>query len=177
MSKAIELARKLNALAKRGDKGERDNAAQLLRNLLRKTGLRMEDVEGETLREVSFAYRSAEDRRLVAQVLGSIIPHDRNVYSTKNRKRLYAMLSCAEQVEAFVKIPHYRKLFKREQNAFFQAFLLANDLYAKRAPGERTEHEPTEAEIEEWNRWRAMAQGIRKDIPAKRLERPEKLTA
>lgn len=177
MNKVIELARKLNALAKRGDKGERDNATQLLHNLLRKTGLRLEDIEGDTLRELSFPFRSEEDRKLVGQVLASIVPHDRPVCLLKRNKTLLVLLTVAEEVEARVKVPHYRKLFKSEKALFFQAFIRANDLYRKSDPNEQPDRLPTDEEIEEWRRIAAMAQGIRKDTPTKRLERPEKLTA
>ena len=54
MSKNIELAKKLKALADKGIGGEKSNAEAMLNNLMKKHNITIEEIEGEKLMDFFF---------------------------------------------------------------------------------------------------------------------------
>jgi hypothetical protein len=139
MSKHIELAKKLKALADKGVGGEKLNAEKMLNSLLKKHNLTIEDIEGEKTDNYFFKLKKEEDERLWSQIVKSVNP-DINCYGelpAKEVRRLkmdgnyFITSTLAEYIEIEAKFNIYKRLYKEELNVFYHAFCTANDILVK----------------------------------------------
>lgn len=178
MTREEERAQKLLALVKRGVGGEVANADKLLQRLLRRTGIRLEDIDDERQVRRMFTFTTKEHRMFVLQCIASVIGSTGRSYTTKRGERgtLYVELNTAEHLECDIRIEHYWSAWKREREAFYDAFIQANRLFAKNSKSA----EPVVLSPEELKRIRRIMElmdAARVEGPHKLLERPEKLTA
>ena len=160
MSKALELAKKLKALADRGEGGEKVNAQMQLERIIKLHGITIEQVEGEEKKWAYFKV-SKTNRSLFIQVVSSVL-NEVKTYSDSNRKG-YVVLNCtaAESIEIRFKFDFYWKLYQEELDIFYTAFIHKNDIYH---PNGRTLN-PTElsqSELERLQRVKDMVRGIKK---------------
>ena len=177
MEKHIELLKKLKAHADRGEGGEKLNAQKLFDTLLQKYGLTIEDIEGE---KVEYYYFKAHG--IYATLLHQImkrVNYDLKVgkLSAKRVKALGVpggqVVKCtvAEYIEIEQMFEVYKKLYKKENDVFYLAFLTANDLLIKPPKSEaKTTKDLTPEELKEWMRVQSMASKIKKETIRKRLE-------
>lgn len=135
MSKHIELAKKLKALADRGIDGEKLNAERMLQALLKKHNLTIIDIEGEKTDNYFFKLKGNE-RQLWYQIVKSVNADIKcyGEFPKKDIKRLemdgnYCITSTlAEYIEIEAKFSIYKRLYEEELNIFYHAFCTANDL-------------------------------------------------
>lgn len=72
MSKIIELAKKLKALADRGEGGEKVNAENKLQQLIKKYGITTEEIEGEQQHDYFFKIKTTRERKLWMQIVALV---------------------------------------------------------------------------------------------------------
>lgn len=167
MSKHIELAKKLKALADKGIGGEKINAEKMLTDLLKKHNLTIEEIEGEKQEDYFFTI-SENDWKLWYQIVKKVNyeikvygPFPDNVQKQHGLNGNY-MISCSASnyIEIEAKNDFYQRLFNEELDFFSSAFIQANDLEVDR-PGK----EAPELSREDYNqliRVRDMADKIKK---------------
>jgi len=172
--KLIDLARKVRELAEKGIDGERDAAQKALERILKKSGLTIEDIEGEEKNRCYFSYRTANEENLLHQVIGSVTKESSyTVPANGNTKRVGYMMTVAERVEAELKYEIYRKLLKEEYEIFYHAFVQKNRIY--HPEGTTTDiSEMTPEEKAKLRRIAEMADSIKKAQIHKQLTATER---
>lgn len=176
MSKHLELAKKLKALADRGIGGEKINAEKMLANLLLKHNLTIEDIEGEKTFEYFFKLKP-EDVMIWSQIVGHVnakIPKYGEFLKMDVKAFKLAgnyMINCtpAEYIEIECMLGIYPELYKRELKIFNSAFCHANDLLIK-TDNKREITDLSKEELERILRIRAMASKIKSETFRKQLQ-------
>lgn len=142
-NKIIELAKKLHALAERGEGGEKANAEKVLRAFMAKHGITIETIIGEKRTWREFKAKGKDKQQFLIQTVASVIGD----FSYKqDRETFYIELTDAEFIEIDAKYEFYWKAYKEELDLFYQAFVQKNRLW-KKPSGERTqENKPLTAE-------------------------------
>lgn len=170
MSKYIELAKKLKALADRGIGGEKYNAERKLKELMRKHHLTMEDVEGEKENYYEIKNITSEKRLLFTQVCYHVLGKK---YRERGQKRdkniIYVLCTLAEGMEVEAKFNFFWKLYKDELSVFYEAFISKNDIYATDVKS-KNESDLSEEEFTKHMRVAAMASSIKKGQFQKQLK-------
>jgi hypothetical protein len=150
--KTIERMRKLLELARRGVGGEAANAERFLHKLLAKHGMTLSDITASDQKriEVSFKYRTDEDRKLLVQIISKVL--DSSEYTTwkvRGKRVLIVNLTPAEHAEVLmhhaVMVPALEAHMKRAMMAFIQV----NQIYpstSREAKGPRKPMEKEELE-------------------------------
>jgi hypothetical protein len=136
MSKYIELAKKLKALAEKGVGGEKWNAQKMLNSLLKKHNLTMEDIEGEKTDNYFFNIKQKADERLWIQITKSVnseikcygkLPQ-KEISRLKLKGNYFITCTLSEYIEIEAKYNIYRRLYEEESNVFYHAFCTANGI-------------------------------------------------
>lgn len=177
MTKQIELAKKLKALAERGVGGEKENAEAMLKSFMLKHGLRMEDIDGEKIDKYFFKIEKTEKAlsRLFQQIVARV-NKDINVYGnipvkTINKYKLkgnfFIECTVAEYVEIEAMYSFYKVLYAAELKVFYSAFVQANDLGVR---GNTTTAELSPEELKQWKRANDMASTIKSKSFRKQLQ-------
>lgn len=176
MEKHIQILKKLKALAERGIDGEKVNAEKILQKMLLKYNLTIEDIEGEKQQDYFFKAKGINEK-LIYQI-AKRINYDLKVYSFPPDKvklhnltgNIIVECTAAEFIEIDQMFDVYKKLYKKENDLFFVAFLKANDLLT-RPPKEKQKHisDLNPQELEEWTRLSEMATTIKKETIRKQL--------
>ena len=175
MSKHIELARKLKALAEKGVGGEKANAERMLSEFLQRHDLSEQDLEDEVVNRY-FLNMTDDTGKLWIQVIRRV---NRSIpiygkYTAKIIKELRLtgnyMIKCtvAEYVEIEVMYETYSRLLKKEYEVFFRAFCTANDLLIAAGPDD---NKATPEELAEQRRANQMASTIKSETHRKQLEK------
>jgi len=181
MSKQIELLKKIQELANRGEGGEALNAKTLLDAMLKKHNLTLEDLEGD---KVEYHYmkidpKKKDDIRFLHQVIKSVNYHLKlYILPAKKVKEFRTKGNCliectiAQFIEIEQKYTVFHKLFKKEYEVFFTAFCKANDLLIT-SPESKSFSDLTLEEQEEWQRINKMSQNIKSETINKQLSCPK----
>ena len=167
MSKGTELLKKLKALADQGIGGEKVNAQRILNNLLKKEGLLLTDLEDEEVRIHYFKVRKMY-RRLFYQIVGSIRGESVGWKRRDLRGKIGIECNQLEVIEIQAKYNFYLRLYKKEMEVFFAAFIGVYSLYEK-GKG-RDWSELTEEEKDLIDKAGKMAQGITKENYHKQIK-------
>ena len=141
MSKYLELARKINELAKRGVGGERDAAEIQLKKLMAKHGITMLEIEGEKEEEYRVKCEK-EDYKFFCQVVGSVRG---SVCAHHSLGYAYFDCTAAEFAEIEIKFKFYRVRLKDTMQAAYSAFIAVNELYKFETEEEKQERWKREA--------------------------------
>ncbi len=127
--KQVELAKKLNELAKRGVGGEKTNAAAMLEKLMRKYNLKIEDFDHEQRKERRFKYQN-KTKKLFIQICLKVIGSKVEFYKYRGEKGNYSIINCNEfeyiQIKEYYEF--YSKLLTQELKRFEKAFIMKNNL-------------------------------------------------
>ena len=178
-TKVHELARKLLELVRRGVGGEAANADQMLQRMMRKHGIRIEDIDDDSRLRRTFHFKSKEQKTFTLQCIASVIG-SKGHYTTARgvRGELYVDLTTAEHLECAIRVDHYWRLWVKEREAFYDAYIQANKLFAKFDPEGTEREQPMSAEeLEKLRRTLELMGSAKVLSPQRMLERPEKLTA
>lgn len=129
MDNIINLAKKLKALSEKGVGGEKVNADRMLKRMMAKHGLTIEDVEGE---KTNYAYFKVNliQAQIFGQIVSSVLGSKFSTYTDK-RKRGYRLLliTATQAIEIEMKYSFYWKLYKDELEIFRHAFIATNNIY------------------------------------------------
>lgn len=145
----LEKAKKIQALALHGERGEKIAAERLLARIMNQYGISAEELD-DTRRELAwFRFKTPIEERLLNQVIYSVIG-DRPVYEERNRKtkRKYkhtgAEVTAAERVEIGLAYEFYKDAFESELERFLHAFVQKNNIFP---PAEIARKDPPGEEI------------------------------
>lgn len=144
-TKAIEVAKKIAALAEKGSTpGERNAAKNLLHDFLKKNGLTLSDLESEIKRSRTFFLEKGNEEKATffAQVFRNVVGYDRDLntlteYGRKSNrlkpgKYFVVEITDAEYLEIDAKFRLYWNHWEKERKFFYSAFIQENELYTKR---------------------------------------------
>lgn len=90
MSKCLDLAKKLKALADRGVGGEKINAEVKLRELMDKHGFTMLDIEGDKVDYHKFKVMPGYTK-LFAQIVVTIVGKGYDIFSERGKKNVLVL--------------------------------------------------------------------------------------
>lgn len=150
MSKYLDLAKKLQALADRGIGGEKINAEKKLRELMAKHNISEFDLSDDKIEEFFFKIEDKEEKTILYQ-LTKLINKDIKVYFwDKKEIRKYKFKGNVEidttklnYIRIAYEFPIYVREYKKAKELLMYAFLRKNNLLLPRSE----ENEPTEEEI------------------------------
>lgn len=169
-TKLIELAKKLKALADRGVGGEKDNAARMLKQLMAKHGISEADVNGKELHTYRCRIKNG-DYKLFRQIVFNVVGKNVSVWTVQSS--LYEITTdAASFMEIQFKFKFYLSAYRKEEQIFYKAFIMTNQLYVKQADGEelRSVDDLTPQEKEDWWKAQQMAGGLTKHHFHKQLK-------
>lgn len=139
MSKELELAKKLKALADKGIGGEKINAEEMLQKLLKKHNISIEDLENDNIEEFFFVipeklhfkilWQITKNLNMAIKCYGEFTKKLIKDYNLAGNYSIHCTNS--EYIEIEAKYSFYLELFKSESEIFFSAFIQANDLGIK----------------------------------------------
>lgn len=168
------LAKKLKELAERGIGGEKQNAEEKLKTIMRKYKLTPEMLDANLTTERAIECPK-EDRLMVIQIISSVIGKNRLTSATQTKKAigkkhyLFVELNELEYIEIREKIGFYIPKLKTDMELFRLAFIEKNELYNK--PDDSSPHKfPTPKEIEEMDKVRKLMYGMEKHQFHKTIE-------
>ena len=165
MSKYIELAKKLKALAERGIDGEKQTAEKMLSALLKKHKITIEEIEDEKLEKYYFKLETGEHdlwHQIIKQVNYYIKCYGE--FPKKLIKELELggnyMIECTatNYIEIEAKYSFYKRLYNDELDIFYSAFLKANDLLVDNPNKKDNGSEMSIADVnmEDYKKWKRI---------------------
>ena len=155
-SKILDLAKKINELAKRGEDGERENAIAKLETLMNKYQITLVDIEEEIRTVRKFTISAAREKSLLLQIAVSV---NDNLTYVQRKYSLYFNLTPSEFIEMDFKWETYRAAFEKEYAVFYSAFINKNNIFNPKCKSKDWD-ELTSEEKEFYRRVQGMAQNI-----------------
>lgn len=170
--KQIALAKKLQALAERGEGGEKTTAAKKLQKMLDENGITSLSELTEDKREYTlFSYNGKAEEKLLYQVFYKVLGHnsDRTSYRTQGkRQKIGIYCTRAEKIEIELEFEFYRNILQNEIMDFVAAFIQAQGIFPDDAP--EGDDEFTERDL----KIGLMAAGIEKKTRHQMIEQKER---
>ena len=169
MSKFIELAKKLKALAEQGVGGEKVNAEIKLRALMQKHNISMSDIEEPVLVERVFIIPD-KYRRLFMYIVMNVCG-DVSIYkSSRKRTAFFVEMSAEDYILVTQKFDFYSKAYEQKLKVFLRSFIMANDLFMKINDDDEDPPESLNSMSDEYLEALEMASKIKKDVFFKQLK-------
>lgn len=129
---------KLLVLSRRGIGGEKKNANQMLRAMLKKYGLTLLDIESEKEEMYWFKWRDEFDHKLLDQIMYRILGKDAPTWtSSKKRKQLGVMVTPTCMIEIKAEHDAYRKKLKDGLAIYYRAFIQKNEIFPDKQPKQK----------------------------------------
>lgn len=176
MSKYIELAKKIKALAEQGIDGEKENAEKLLKSLMKKHNISIEDLEDEKIEPFYFEIPPSThelEYRILHQLTGMFKiklygrfpPKVMKEYGLKGNY----MIECSKVVylEINAKYEFYISRMEKRINEFFHAFCIKNNLLVD--PGEKVEL--SDEDKKKYRNAVKLSMGMERDSFSKQIEK------
>lgn len=134
----LEKLRKIKELAERGVGGEAENARASLQRLLRKFGISIEELSGETVKRYQFSLATTIEKRLFVQVVLNLLQScDTKIFDVKVNgkitKKLAVNLTPAQYADVCLAFEYYKRAFRKEGERLFVAFIHKHDLFPPRS--------------------------------------------
>ncbi|WP_428067361.1 hypothetical protein [Chryseobacterium gambrini] len=176
MSKYVELARKIKALADKGIDGEKENAAKLLDSLMKKHNISMEDLEDEKIESFYFqipSYKHELEYRILHQLVGifKVKMYGRFTQKVMREYRLSGnyMIECSKVVylEIKAKYDFYCARLEKRLDEFFYAFCMKNDLLVE---PKNKEKKLSDEEIKHYVNAKKISMNMESDSFLKQIE-------
>jgi hypothetical protein len=128
--KQRELIKKIQALAERGEDGEQVNAAKLLKSMMAKLKISLDDLIDESVNYRTFNIPIAE-QEIFCQTVLSVIGSKRDIrYNGHRPTKLWIELTDAEYIEIESKFDFIKRIYKKRLSTFKLAFIYAFDLFS-----------------------------------------------
>jgi len=137
-----ELLKKIKALAEAGIGGEKKNAQEMLKKLMKKYKIKEKDIEIESIKKFNISIpRVYNAVSLACQVFYSIVGKRtegvKGVYQSKHR--YYVKCTNAEFIEFEAKYKFYCYHYKKELERFLSAFIQANGIFPPKGMERKSE--------------------------------------
>lgn len=173
MSEIKERLKKLYALALRGVGGEKEQAEAILKRLIKKYGVSLDDLDEEIIKEYEIKYSGEAERKLLNQIVYKVTNetgHTFNFYYTQSGRTCRAVLgvSCteAQKMEIEFLFNFYKQLYKKELEVFLRAFIHKHQLFGELKEGEKG----TQLSPEEELRLFSIMRGLSDEKPVLQIE-------
>lgn len=138
--KKRELLKKLQALAERGEPGERDNARERLAALVEKYNISEADLSEDAVKEFSFTYHTPEQKKLLHQLFYKINGErsvKRYTHGRGSKSVLLFYGTAAEAAQIKVEYEFYCDLWQEEMEFLLSAFIQKHRIFDTK-PGHKT---------------------------------------
>jgi hypothetical protein len=123
---------KVQALARRGEGGEKQAAAKMLAKLMRKHDLTLDDIQKFKRTEHEFSYQTKFEKQMIAHIAAKVMNEWPEVYRIKGRsRRLYIVCTDAEAKDIQFEFDRLKPIWKEELDLLFSAFVHKHDLFAE----------------------------------------------
>lgn len=160
----LQKIKHVQALAERGEAGERDSARAMLTRLMRKYSLTEADLANERVETAWFTYHDELERRILCQIIYMVTGKTSfgcvGKYTNRRRKKQGAECTAAEKLEIEANYAFFYEAAKKEMEIFLYAFYSKNGLF----PSDVAAREWEELTIEE------RAEVLRASIMAEGME-------
>jgi len=166
MDNHLDLAKKLNELAKRGEGGEKINAQKLLAKFCAKHGINIDEVDDEKTQ--SFTVKIPDELQwLYFRTVGQVTQKDNNVWN--QRKRNHFRIECTESEFVLINsiYDHYKKELGKQLELLKTAFIIKHRIWMD---GNSTGKPPSAEEQERINKAFRMAENMETESYQKRLK-------
>lgn len=169
----IALAKKLYELAVRGSDGEREAAQAALDKVVKKYGISLDTLDDTRPEQYHFKYHGEDERKLFAQIAYKVIGESGHVYTLKNpdtnrhRKSVIGVeCTAAQYIEIELLFDFYKRLYEKEKEDFFCAFVHKHNLFGKSTDESNT----ATISNEDAAKILAMMSGLSNETPHRQLE-------
>lgn len=162
-SKKMELLRKIKDLAERGVGGEKINAQRMLRELMEKCGLREGDLEECELDRREFYFASKREMAILGQVIYKVLDRTSGIY--QRGKILGCFCTAAQEIEIEFLFDFYKRLYRREEEVFYNAFVQKHKIFGRLQEGEA----PQEVSEEEYAKMCGMMRAMYNETPHRQI--------
>lgn len=143
-NKNIEKLKKLRELALRGVGGEKTQAIAILEKLTQKYGVSMEELDEDVIKDFRFTFHGDKERKLLLQITYKITNETNRFHTlfftnTGRKCRTECEISCteAQKIEIEFLFDFYKKLWEKEIEALFSAYIQKHQLFGKLKDNER----------------------------------------
>lgn len=134
MSDIHEKLRKLLSLAHQGVGGEKENARTKLEAMMKKHGISLDEIDGDTREMRWFKHVNGEfERRLMLQVISSVCGDRAAWRSRSKRLKIGVEVTKAEQLEINLRYDAYVVALKKELRLCYRAFVQTNEIFHESA--------------------------------------------
>lgn len=136
------LLRKIRSLQE-GAKtdGERKAADKAAKRIMEKYGI--SDIDQYRIEEHTFKYSTLRERRLLVQIISSILGESALIYRLNGKKTILCAMTETQAAEIEYSFDYYRYLYKEEEELLYLAFLCKHDIFPKYAnPNDEKEYDP-----------------------------------
>ena len=167
----LQKVKKIQALAERGDRGEKESAAAMLDRLMKRYGITEAEIAEERRGIAWFRFKTPLERKLLNQVIytvtGRVAYSCVGKYTNRPRKMLGIECTAAERLEIEFSFEFYKAAFEKELERFYIAFLQKNRLF----PDKPIDDVPEigEMDLEEAQRLSMMMAGMEEHSRRKAL--------
>lgn len=175
MAISKERLKKLYALAMRGVGGEQEQAQKIFDKLLKKSGLRLEDLDlDETkLKWFTLSYHGPEQKKLLVQVVYRVTGSTDELYynhdtlsGRRSSTRLELKCTAGQKLDIDFLFAFNCRLFEEEKKTLLEAFIQKHEIFGKLKEGEK----PRELSAEETLKLTLMMKGLSDEEPRKALQ-------
>ena len=173
MSEINERLKKLYALALRGVGGEKEQAEAILKKLIAKYGVSMAELDEEVIKEYEIKHSGEAERQILKQIVYKVTDDPARTfgytYKASGRAcRSILGVRCteAQKVEIEFLFDFYKKLYKKELEAFLLAFIHKHSLFGRLKEGEQG----AQLSLEEQAKLYAMMNGLSNETPLLQIE-------
>jgi len=167
----FEKLRKIQALAERGNAGEKESAKNKLDQLLKEYGLTLDDITSSETEFAPFSYKNKLEKRLILQIHSHVVDSTTSsYYERKGSKKIEFKLTPSQSAEIKMLFSIYRKAFKKEVEMLFSAFVHKHNIFSSTKADTRDE-EPDPIDFRELARLQQMIGGLNDvNIPRAMIE-------
>lgn len=167
----LERIKAVQALADRGDRGEKESAAAMLERLMKKYGITESEIAEERRETAWFRYKTPLEHRLLNQIIYAVTGRAAfgcvGAYTNRTRKKSGIECTAAERLEIEFSFDFYKAALEKELDRFYIAFLQKNRLF----PDKPIDDVPEigEMDLEEAQRLSMMMAGMKEHTRRKAL--------
>lgn len=168
----LQKVKKIQALAERGDRGEKESAAALLERLMKQHGIAESELSEDRREMAWFRYKTPLELRLLSQIIyavtGRVAFGCVGAYTNRPRKKTGIECTAAERLEIEYSFEFYKAAFEKELDRFYSAFLNKNHIFPENVIDEV--QDTGEIDLEEAQRLSMMMAGMEEHPRRKMLE-------
>ncbi len=135
----ITKLKKIYTLALEGESGEKVTAEAKIQELCQKYNVSLKDLEDdrEEMVDAFFSYKTDRESALLRQIIYKVTGLEEiyRVYSESWVKQKKYKIQCtvSQQIEIEILYDFYKKLYKKEEELFYQAFTIKHNIYPESA--------------------------------------------